>query len=141
MLCGLVCGPKPRIKRVQLRKKKRSTNRLQSQIKSVCSSFHVLSCPHTGRVAREDCSGSVSAQLVAQVSTVEQRPVARFRLRTVGSPGQHGGATACLRTGATSSTASFRGRCLTSAATSNSPLRECIALVQAQDADGPWRRR
>ena len=31
--------------------------------------------------------------------------------------------------------------CLTTGATSDAPLRECIALVQAQDADGPWRRR
>ena len=62
MLGGLVCGTKPRIKPVQMRKKKHSTKCLQSQIKLVCSSFHVLSCPHTGCVVREDCSGSVSAQ-------------------------------------------------------------------------------
>jgi len=70
-----------------------------------------------------------------------------FRLRTVGSPGQRCGGTTCgdgassLRTGATSSTASFRGTCLTTVATSSDPLRKCIALAQARDADGPWRRR
>jgi hypothetical protein len=45
----------------------------QSQIKSVCFLLHVSPCQHTGRSAREDRSGSVSAQLVAKVSAVEQR--------------------------------------------------------------------
>ena len=43
-------------------------------IKAVCFLFHVSRVSHTGFVLREDCSGSVSAHLVAQVSVVDRRP-------------------------------------------------------------------
>ena len=76
--------------------------------------------------SRKDCSGSVSAQLVAKSAWWSN---GRW---------QRGSS---LRTGATSSTVSFRGSFLTTGATSKRSIARCIALVQVQDADGPRRRR
>ena len=95
-------------------------------INAVCFQSHVSSCLHTGRVAREDCSGTVSAQLVATVSVVEQRPVA---------------------TGQQSENGRYFKHCVVSWELSDngcsfeSSIARCIALVQVQDADGPRRRR
>ena len=95
-------------------------------INAVCFFFHVSPCQHTGRIAREDCSGSVSAQVVVQVSVVEQRPVATGQQSENGRYFKHGVVSGEL---------SDNGRSF------ESSIARCIALVQVQDADGPRRRR
>ena len=93
---------------------------------SFVSPFDVRRCSPHRRPVREDGSGSVSAQLVAKSA------------RWSNGRWQRGSS---LRTGATSSTVSFRGSFLTTGATSKRSIARCIALVQVQDADGPRRRR
>ena len=75
---------------------------------------------------REDGSGSFSAQLVAQVSVVEQRPVATGQQSENGRYFKHGVVSWEL---------SDNGRYF------ERSIARCIALVQVQDADGPRRRR
>ena len=75
---------------------------------------------------REDCSGLVSAQLVAQVSVVEQLPVATGQQSENGRYFKHGVVSWEL------SDYGCYFEC---------SIARCIALVQVQDADGPRRRR
>ena len=75
---------------------------------------------------REDCSGLVSAQLVAQVSVVEQRPVATGQQSENGRYFKHGVVSWEL---------SDNGRYF------ERSIARCITLVQVQDADGHWSRR
>ena len=93
---------------------------------SFVSPFDVRRCSPHRRPVREDGSGSVSAQLVARSA------------RWSNGRWQRGSS---LRTGATSSTVSFRGSCLTTGANLECSIARCITLVQVQDADGPRRRR
>ena len=93
---------------------------------SFVSPFHARRCSSHRRPVREDGSGSVSAQLVARSAWWSN---GRW---------QRGSS---LRTGATSSTVSFRGSFLTTGANFERSIARCIALVQVQDADGPRRRR
>jgi hypothetical protein len=79
---------------------------------------------------REDCSGLVSAQLVAQVSVVEQWPVATGQQSENGRYFKHGVVSVTV-----SWELSDNGRYF------ERSIARCIALVQVQDADGPRRRR